>query len=126
MTDETADKLKRTFKGVFALLDIIATITGGGLKLAFKGISAVLHVFGLSLLDVTAIAGDFIVKIRDFLFSNNLITSGFKLLASGVKMVVNAFKNLYNAIKGLPQVQEFLENIKDIDLEHLRRIKKRS
>ena len=119
MTDETADKLKRTFKGVFALLDIIATITGGGLKLAFKGISAVLHVFGLSLLDVTAIAGDFIVKIRDFLFSNNLITSGFKLLASGVKMVVNAFKNLYNAIKGLPQVQEFLENIKDIDLSEI-------
>ena len=119
MTDETADKLKRTFKGVFALLDIIATITGGGLKLAFKGISAVLHVFGLSLLDVTAIAGDFIVKIRDFLFSNNLITSGFKLLASGVKIVVNAFKNLYNAIKGLPQVQKFLENINDIDLSEV-------
>ena len=119
MTDETADKLKRTFKGVFALLDIITTITGGGLKLVFKGISAVLNVFGMSLLDVTAIAGDFIVKIRDFLFSNNLITSGFKLLASGVKMVVNAFKNLYNAIKGLPQVQEFLENIKDIDLSEI-------
>lgn len=119
MTDETADKLKRTFKGVFALLDIIATITGGGLKLAFKGISAVLHVFGLSLLDVTAIAGDFIVKIRDFLFSNNLITSGFKLLASGVKIVVNAFKNLYNAIKGLPQVQKFLENINNIDLSEV-------
>ena len=64
MTDETADKLKRTFKGVFALLDIIATITGGGLKLAFKGISAVLHVFGLSLLDVTAIAGDFLSLIH--------------------------------------------------------------
>ena len=116
MTDETADKLKRTFKGVFALLDIITTITGGGLKLALKGISAVLNIFGLSLLDVTAIAGDFITSIRDFLFSNNLITSSFKVLASGVKMVVSLFEKLIDTISELPQVQKFFKEIENIDL----------
>ena len=116
MTDETADKLKRTFKGVFALLDIITTITGGGLKLTLKGISAVLNIFGLSLLDVTAIAGDFIISIRDFLFSNNLITSSFKVLASGVKMVVSLFEKLIDTISELPQVQKFFKEIENIDL----------
>ena len=116
MTDETADKLKRTFKGVFALLDIITTITGGGLKLAFKGISSVLNIFGLSLLDVTAIAGDFITSIRDFLFSNNLITSSFKVLASGVKMVISLFEKLIDTISELPQVQKFFKEIENIDL----------
>ena len=116
MTDETADKLKRTFKGVFALLDIITTITGGGLKLTLKGISAVLNIFGLSLLDVTAIAGDFIISIRDFLFSNNLIASSFKVLASGVKMVVSLFEKLIDTISELPQVQKFFKEIENIDL----------
>ena len=116
MTDETADKLKRTFKGVFALLDVITTITGGGLKLALKGISAVLNIFGLSLLDVTAIAGDFITSIRDFLFSNNVITSSFKVLASGVKMVVSLFEKLIDTISELPQVQKFFKEIENIDL----------
>lgn len=116
MTDETADKLKRTFKGVFALLDIITTITGGGLKLTLKGISAVLNIFGLSLLDVTAIVGDFIISIRDFLFSNNLITSSFKVLASGVKMVVSLFEKLIDTISELPQVQKFFKEIENIDL----------
>lgn len=115
MTDQTADKLKRTFKGVFAMLDIVMTITGGGLKLAFKILSMVLKAFDTDLLTVTANIGDAIVAIRDFLFSNNLITSGFKLIASGVKMAVNAIKSFINMIKGIPQVQNFANFFKTLD-----------
>ena len=82
MTDQTADKLKRTFKGVFAMLDMVMTVTGGGLKLAFKVLGMVLKAFDTDLLTVTANIGDVIVAIRDFLFSNKLITGGFKLIAS--------------------------------------------
>ena len=115
MTDQTADKLKRTFKGVFAMLDMVMTVTGGGLKLAFKVLSMVLKAFDTDLLTVTANIGDAIVAIRDFLFSNNLITSGFKLIASGVKMAVNAIKSFINMIKGIPQVQNFANFFKSLD-----------
>lgn len=115
MTDQTADKLKRTFKGVFAMLDMVMTVTGGGLKLAFKVLGMVLKAFDTDLLTVTANIGDAIVAIRDFLFSNNLITSGFKLIASGVKMAVNAIKSFINMIKGIPQVQNFANFFKSLD-----------
>ena len=115
MTDQTADKLKRTFKGVFAMLDMVMTVTGGGLKLAFKVLGMVLKAFDTDLLTVTANIGDAIVAIRDFLFSNKLITGGFKLIASGVKMAVNAIKNFINMIKGIPQVQNFANFFKNLD-----------
>ena len=99
LSDKESKKLVRTFKGLFALLDIITTIVGGGFKLAFKVASAILGAFGLDLLDATAILGDFIVKFRDFLFDNNMITKAFSGLASGVKMVVKVLSNLVDAVR---------------------------
>lgn len=119
ITDETANNLKRTFKGLFALLDIVTTIAGGGMRIAFKLLTGIMGACGVSFLDVTAILGDFIVGIRDFLFSNNLIISGFKLLASGVKMVVSTSKELIQFIGSLPQVQKALEAISKIDLNKI-------
>ena len=114
-TDETLGKLERTFKGVFAILDIISTVAGGTAKLAFRGLNAVLNAFDLDLLDVTAGIGDAAVAFRDFLFSNDLVNKGFEALGSGVKMAVEAFADLVDAIENIPQVQEFIENFKNID-----------
>lgn len=114
-TEETAGKLERSFKGLFALLDIITTITGGTAKFAFKGLSAVLNAFDLDLLDVTAGMGDAIVTFRDFLFSNDLVNKGFETLGSGVKMVVEYFKELVKTIKNIPEVQEFIDKVKNTD-----------
>ena len=115
MTDQTADKLKRTFKGLFALLDMVMTVTGGGLKLAFKVLSMVLKAFDTDLLTVTANIGDAIVAIRDFLFSNSLITSGFQLIADGVKMAVDAIKSFIDMLQGIPQVQNFVNFFNNIN-----------
>lgn len=114
-TDETLGKLERTFKGVFAILDIISTVAGGTAKFAFRGLNAVLNAFDLDLLDVTAGIGDAAVAFRDFLFSNDLVNKGFEALGSGVKMAVEAFTDLTDAIENIPQVQEFIENFKNID-----------
>ena len=116
---DDVDKLKRTFKGLFALLDIVSTITGGGLKLAFKGLSAILGAFDMDVLDLTANLGDMLVKFRDFLFKNKLIDKGLKSLASGVKMAVEAFKDLIDAFMDIPKVQDFIENVKNIDLSEV-------
>ena len=50
LNDDKADKLRRTFKGLFAILDIIGTIVGGPIKLAFKIINKILGIFGYSML----------------------------------------------------------------------------
>ena len=114
-TENNADNLTRTFKGLFAALDIVRTILGGGLSFAFKAINAVLKAFDMNILDVTAKIGDAVVAFRDFLFSNDLITKGFELLGQGVKMAVEAIGELVDKIKNIPKVQEFLEGLKNID-----------
>ena len=84
ITDEKADKITRTFKGLFAIIDIITTITGGGLKLAFKGLSLILQSFDLDILDVTATLGDLISGFRDFILRNEYIEKGIKALGNDV------------------------------------------
>lgn len=99
LNKEESKKLVRTFKGLFALLDIITTVVGGGFKLAFKAASAILGAFGLDILDATAMLGDLIVKFRDFLFDNKLVDKMFTGLASGVKMAVKAITELVDKFK---------------------------
>lgn len=66
----TGDKLVRTLKGVFAIVDILTTIFGGAFKIAFKIVSGILGYFNLDLLSVTALIGDAIVKFRDWMDSS--------------------------------------------------------
>ena len=116
---DDVDKFKRTFKGLFALLDIVSTIAGGGLKLAFNGLTAILGAFDMNVLDLTANLGDMLVKFRDFLFDNKLINNGIESIASGVKMAAEALRDLYETIKNLPKVQEFFEKLENIDLSKI-------
>lgn len=116
ISDETAGKIKDTFKGLFAVLDIIRSIISGGVKAAFSGLKTVSGALNIDILGITASVGRAILAFRDFLFSNNLITSGFKLLGEGIKTVVKAFQDLYNWFIQIPQVRIFFENLKNIDL----------
>ena len=88
ITDEEADKLKRAFKGLFAVLDLVSTLVGGGLRLALKVTSYILSLFNLSLLDVAANLGDALVKFRDWIKGNNLITKAFKTMTPYLKEFV--------------------------------------
>lgn len=113
---EHADQLVSTFRGLFVILKWGTNILGGGFKIAIKVVSLLLKAFGLSFLDVTAIIGDFLYKIDQFLSENDFLAAGINLLAEGIKMVASGLKELYDYISSLPEVQSFLEKIKSIDL----------
>lgn len=87
---ETADKVRRTFEGLFAILDIIATLLAGPLKFAFKIVVEVLERLGLSLLDVTSDIGDSIVKFRDNIDKAIDAITGF--IVDGVSEWIKQFK----------------------------------
>ena len=113
MSDENAEKLQRTFRGLFALIDIITTILGGGLKIALMGVSSVLKAFGLSALDVTANLGDLIYNFRNFLLENELVTKGFQAFGEGVAYIIKSIVRLVQAFAALPTVQKAIENFKN-------------
>ena len=62
--NETGQKIQRTFKGIFAALDIVLTIVSGPIKIAFKIFNSILGAAGMTILDFTAFIGDGIVKVR--------------------------------------------------------------
>lgn len=102
LSDENADKLKRTFKGLFAIIDIIKTITGGGLSIAFKVFAKAIGAADVNILDFTARLGDAIVKFRDFLFNNELVNETVDLLTAGFEKIAEVIGNIINLIVDNP------------------------
>ena len=105
VSDEAADKIRRTFQGLFAIVDILTTIVGGGFKLAFKGIQVILGAFNMDILDLTASIGDAIVGFRDWLFEGNALAQGVQKLATGLKNAISVVRDWINQFMALPAVQ---------------------
>lgn len=110
---DNLDKLTRSFKGLFAIIDIVTTIAGGGFKIAFKLLAAVLKAFNINILDVTANAGDAIVAFRDWLFDGNLIAKTVNKMISGLPKLTENIKKMVKAFLELPQVQKAIEAVKN-------------
>ena len=107
--DTNADKLKNTFKGLIAILDIFTSIIGGAFKAAFEVLGEIFGGAGNSILNVTSNVGEAIVAFRDWLFENNLITRGFDKLVSAAKVVIKTIKAWIDTFKAIPTVQRLLE-----------------
>ena len=114
MSDENAEKLRSTFKGLFAALDLVTTIAGGGIKFAFKALSAILGAFDLNILDVTAGIGEAIYGFKEWLFEQNAIVKALDGFVSKLPGYVGQLKEWFNAFKETPAVQSFLTTIEKI------------
>lgn len=112
--EETADKLKSTFKGLFALIDIIRTVVGGAFTVAFRVIANVLGLVDVNVLDLTASVGDAIVAFRDFLFENNKVIDGIETVVGWISMTCIKVKEWTEAFLELPEVQQKLTDFKAI------------
>ena len=127
---ETGDKLVRTFKGIFAILDLVTSVVGGGFKLAFKILSKVLGLFNIDILEFTALIGDALVKVRDWIEGNNILAKGIEKVAEYIKIAVIAIKDwiennktiskgidkIKNSLKGFSDgIQKWFEGLKETD-----------
>ena len=114
---ERADKLKRSFKGLFAVIDILRMAIGSGLNIVFKILKAVLSSFNIEILDATSAVGDAIVKFRDWLKEHNLISKAIELLTPIIKTVASAIKDAsiaaYDWAKNNETIQRVLKSIRD-------------
>ena len=108
------EKLKRTFKGILAVLDIVRTIVGGALSVAFKILSKVLGAFDLTILDVTASVGDAIVKFRDWLHENSLIAKVFNKTVEVIVKVAKAISKWFKEFSKFPAVQNTIKKFKEV------------
>lgn len=113
ISDETADKLQRTFKGLFSILDLgrqalmaalsIVTPMAGGMGSLADGI-----------LTVTATIGDFLTGINDAAKKGEVfnkvaqgISTVLEFVVSGIQSVVEVLGNVF-AVPGLEALQDLL------------------
>ena len=106
--EKNGDKITRTFKGIFAIVDLVKTVFGGGFRLAFKTVSAVLKSFDLDILDVTATIGDALSSFRDWVFESGVLSEGLKIVVNTVRNFGLAIYEWGKSIYELPQVQKFI------------------
>ena len=97
VSGETANKIRRTFEGVFSIFSIAGKIIGGVVGVFARLVGASVGVGG-GLLSVTAVIGDFIVKIDEALENGNLLESFFGGLGNILTLPIEALKGLGRVI----------------------------
>ena len=112
ISDNAANKLKSTFKGVIAIFDILTSIVGGALKAVFDILSSVLDTFGFDVLNITRSIGDVIVAFRDWLAENDLITKMFEKVVEVAKSGIKIVKGWLNSFAKLPIVNDVIKEIR--------------
>ncbi len=113
VSEETADKLKRSLKGLFAALSIISSITGGTLRFGLKLVSQALHIMDVDILSVTASVGDSIVAFRDWLKTHNFVAKGLERIISWLGTGTACVRGWLNEFKALPNVQQDIGSLQN-------------
>ena len=100
ISSETADKLKRTFKGVFALFDI-----------GWQGVKTLANVFSdligyfapvrSGALSITAGIGDFVVKVDNAIKSSDLFGKAIEGIGNFLKPVADGIKTFATTVKNV-------------------------
>lgn len=109
---EKAEDLKWTFKGLFAIIDIIATISGGALRIAFRVLCEVLKALDIDILSVTGSIGKAIVGFKKWLTETSLFAKIIKVVVSGCKAAARQISKWIQAFLELPRVKKILEAFK--------------
>ena len=109
--------VEQTFKGLFAVIDIVRMVLSSGLTVAFKALKGILSAFDIDIIEFTGYIGEALVNLRNWLKNNDCIEKSFKKVGEGLKIVIDGFKKLIDLLKESPRIQKFVDIIKDIDLK---------
>ena len=124
MSDSTADKLKRTFKGVFSVISIVGNVVGSAVKHAAKGVSSLYNSFNpsgsnKSILDLTANLGDKLSELKVKLVDEGGIDKAFDKVGDKVKIVADAIKKFISYIKDVHPIKKFGAALQNINFKNV-------
>ena len=118
ISEETSDKLKRTFKGLFAVLDIVKQ----AVTAVFKAVGSLFEGFGgltSRVLDGTASVGDWLVKLNETIKTSDIFNKVLQNIVGVIKTVVSYVKKLVSAFAenivfpGFEAISSFLNKLKE-------------
>ena len=104
LSDETAAKVKSTFKGMFSVFSILWEVAKGVAGVFVDIVKALVPV-GDGFLDVTASIGDFLTNLRDTITEGGTIKGVFEglgdVLSTVIEKITNLFGGFSDAIAGV-------------------------
>ena len=148
LSDDNADKLSRTLKGLFSIFGIVKDGVTKLTKSGLKVLNALIGDVNLNILDYTSNIGDHIVGLREWLNTNTelnaVIDKGTSFLVNGITKVksfgaehqilqksINAVRNIltlaiqtgkkwFESFKELPTVQNGFKKLSEMFQEGLK------
>lgn len=104
LSDQSAENLKKTFKGLFSILKLVATVVTGVLKGAFSVLGKLFSSAHIDILKYTGYIGNLISRFTEFVTS-----------ANGVTVVTNALRNAFTfVIEKAQQLWQWFSNLEII------------
>ena len=113
ISEETAEKLKSSLKGVFAILDIVGSIAGSAVKTAFRVLGALFSETSGAVLDLTASIGDNIVEFRNWFKEHNIVAKALDKFGDILISAIKKVKDFIAAFRNLPVVQSAISRVSD-------------
>ena len=113
ISQETSDKLTRTFEGLFSILSIFTNFAGGAFSAVFQIIQTVLDHFDLGILDVTAGIGDMLTSFADFVNSHNIFTAAIQVIANAIIWAITSIQDFVDMVKESEIVAVIASNISE-------------
>lgn len=113
---EDLENLKKTFRGLFAAIDIVKTVVSGPLSLAFKIAYKVLDKLGYSVLGFTGGIGDAIYAVRNFIKENDYIAVVVEKVSDAIANIIAKIAGFFSVIKestgeGADFMKSLIDNI---------------
>lgn len=119
VSGEQAEKFKRIFKGVFALLDAFLTIIGGPLKWAFDALITIIKNTNLPILDLLANLGDALVNFRDWVDENNIFLKALEKLTPHLQTAAEAIKGWIDGLREAENIPAYIASSLGKGLGHI-------
>lgn len=113
LNEESADKLRRSFSGLFAVVDILRTISTGALTIGLRILAQVFGLVNVNVLDVTAAVGDALVKFREWLYSNETIKKVIDTFVDTIAKAIEKVTEWFSLLKDSPAIKEIVSELID-------------
>lgn len=111
-TEEQMEKMQKTFKGVFSVLDIFGQSLKGIGNIGIATIKNVLSRFNFDILGTTANVGDLLVKFHDWVEQNKFIEKGVTEANKAINAGIDRIGKWIESFKNLPTIKQNIENFK--------------
>ena len=108
ISEEDAENLQRTFKGLFSVIHIMTSLFGNSFVVAIKALNAVLAPFGTNVLAITGFLGDGLYELDRWITSGNLVEAVINNIGEAFSFALGPLEGFVTWFSALPGVSDII------------------